>query len=182
MRKLEADVLIIGSGPGGAMTAAVLAEAGKHVMIIEEGDHVPVGATEPYSLDDMDKKWRNGGLTPAFGPVKVTYVEGACLARARLRESGSRWMKAAAGSSGGRKQASAYQLSVSGAGGRAAESTISVHDTPQVGAMPGRRSTVSETGAPSSVSRNSWVSDSPTRLPGTLITSRTPDITGGRSA
>ncbi len=79
MRKLEADVLIIGSGPGGAMTAAVLAEAGKHVMIIEEGDHVPVGATEPYSLEDMALKWRNGGLTPAFGPVKVTYVEGKCV-------------------------------------------------------------------------------------------------------
>ena len=74
MRKLEADVLIIGSGPGGAMTAAVLAEAGKHVMIIEEGDHVPVGATEPYSLEDMALKWRNGGLTPAFGPVQKSLI------------------------------------------------------------------------------------------------------------
>lgn len=77
--KLETKVLIIGSGPGGSMTACVLAEAGHEVLVLEEGNHVPVGATEPYSLDDMDKKWRNGGLTPAFGPVKVTYVEGACL-------------------------------------------------------------------------------------------------------
>ena len=61
------------------MTACVLAEAGQSVLLVEEGDHVPVGATEPYSLDDMNRKWRNGGLTPAFGPVKVTYVEGRCV-------------------------------------------------------------------------------------------------------
>lgn len=79
MSRLEADVLVIGSGPGGAMTASVLAAAGLDVLIVEEGDHVPVGATEPYSLDDMERKWRNGGLTPAFGPVKVTYVEGRCV-------------------------------------------------------------------------------------------------------
>jgi choline dehydrogenase-like flavoprotein len=79
LKRLDAKVLVIGSGPGGAMTACTLAEAGWDVLIVEEGEHVPVGATEPYSLDDMDKKWRNGGLTPSFGPVKVTYVEGKCV-------------------------------------------------------------------------------------------------------
>ncbi|MDP2314268.1 MAG: GMC family oxidoreductase [Pseudomonadota bacterium] len=79
MIRLDAKTLVIGSGPGGAMTACVLAEAGHEVLLVEEGDHVPVGATEPYSLDDMTRKWRNGGLTPSFGPVKVTYVEGRCL-------------------------------------------------------------------------------------------------------
>ncbi|MDP2307420.1 MAG: GMC family oxidoreductase [Pseudomonadota bacterium] len=77
--RLDAKVLVIGSGPGGAMTACTLAEAGHEVLLVEEGDHVPVGATEPYSLDDMERKWRNGGLTPSFGPVKVTYVEGKCV-------------------------------------------------------------------------------------------------------
>jgi flavin-dependent dehydrogenase len=71
-RRLDAKVLVIGSGPGGAMTAHVLAQGGHDVLVVEEGEHVPVGATEPYSLEDMDRKWRNGGLTPAFGPVKVT--------------------------------------------------------------------------------------------------------------
>lgn len=78
-RHLDAKVLVIGSGPGGAMTAHVLAQGGHDVLVVEEGEHVPVGATEPYSLEDMDRKWRNGGLTPAFGPVKVTYVEGKCV-------------------------------------------------------------------------------------------------------
>jgi choline dehydrogenase-like flavoprotein len=61
------------------MTACTLAEGGQDVLLVEEGDHVPVGAVEPYSLEDMDRKWRNCGLTPAFGPVKVTYAEGRCV-------------------------------------------------------------------------------------------------------
>lgn len=77
--RLDAGVLVVGSGPGGAMTACTLAEAGQDVLLLEEGDHVPVGAVEPYSIEDMDRKWRNCGLTPAFGPVKVTYAEGRCV-------------------------------------------------------------------------------------------------------
>src|SRR5690606_30385014 len=48
--------------------------------------------------------------------------------------------------------------------------------------MPGRRTTVSDTGCPLAVSRNSWVSDSPTRLPATDMISRIPVIDGGASA
>ena len=34
---LRADVVVVGSGAGGATTAAILAEAGFDVMIVEEG-------------------------------------------------------------------------------------------------------------------------------------------------
>ncbi len=79
MKRHDAKLLVIGSGPGGSMTAALAAEAGQDVLMVEEGPDLPVGSAEPYSLAEMDQKWRNGGLTPAFGPVKVTYVEGRCL-------------------------------------------------------------------------------------------------------
>lgn len=36
---LEADVCVIGSGAGGAVTAAVLAEAGRSVIVVEEGGY-----------------------------------------------------------------------------------------------------------------------------------------------
>ncbi|MEY2444807.1 MAG: hypothetical protein QOE00_1387, partial [Ilumatobacteraceae bacterium] len=39
-RQLDADVLVIGSGAGGATTAAVLAEEGFDVLIAEEGDWI----------------------------------------------------------------------------------------------------------------------------------------------
>lgn len=61
------------------MTACMWAEAGHDVLLVEEGEHRPVGSSEPYSLAEMDQKWRNGGLTPAFGPQKVTYVEAKCV-------------------------------------------------------------------------------------------------------
>lgn len=79
VKVLEARALVIGSGPGGSVTALHLAEAGWDVLLAEEGAHHALTETEPYSIEEMDQKWRNGGLTPAFGPNPVTYVEGRCV-------------------------------------------------------------------------------------------------------
>jgi len=75
----DCQVLVIGSGPGGATTAALLAEAGRDVLIVEEGGHFGYDSAPAYSMAEMDQKYRNGGLTPAFGKTKVTYVEGRCV-------------------------------------------------------------------------------------------------------
>ncbi|MGH9014361.1 MAG: FAD-binding protein, partial [Acidimicrobiia bacterium] len=47
---LETDVLVIGSGAGGAVTAATLARAGRDVTVVEEGPWVDPAAMEPFSL------------------------------------------------------------------------------------------------------------------------------------
>ena len=44
----ECAVLIIGSGAGGATTAAILAEAGHDVRLIEEGPWVDQGEVVPF--------------------------------------------------------------------------------------------------------------------------------------
>jgi choline dehydrogenase-like flavoprotein len=72
-------VAVIGSGPGGAVTASLLAEAGRNVVVIEEGPFLPLEACAPFSLDEMVTKYRNGGVTVAMGPTKVAYVEGRCV-------------------------------------------------------------------------------------------------------
>lgn len=36
-RQMAAEVVVIGSGPGGAVTAMLCAEAGKSVLLVEEG-------------------------------------------------------------------------------------------------------------------------------------------------
>lgn len=76
---LECENLVIGSGPGGSITAFHLAEAGRDVLLVEEGTNSDRQPTESYSLEEMNLKYRNGGLTPAFGKTKISYVEGKCL-------------------------------------------------------------------------------------------------------
>jgi len=73
------EVAVIGSGPGGAVTACTLAETGRDVLLIEEGPYLAPDACEPFSLSEMYRKYRNGGLTAAFGGGKVAYVEGRCV-------------------------------------------------------------------------------------------------------
>ena len=74
----DCDVLIIGSGAGGATTAALLAEAGVDVLIVEEGDWVDQGAVVPFSLEQMDRQYRSGGVTVALGRPSIAYTEGRC--------------------------------------------------------------------------------------------------------
>jgi choline dehydrogenase-like flavoprotein len=73
------DILAIGSGPGGAVTAATLAEHGRDVVMLEEGAHWPVGSCQPFSIDEMTQKYRCGGLNPALGKPAVAFVEGKCV-------------------------------------------------------------------------------------------------------
>jgi len=79
MEKHSAEVLVIGSGPGGASTAALLAEAGVDVLLVEEGSHHRIDSAPSYSLAEMNQKYRNGGLTTTFGKPNITYIEGRCV-------------------------------------------------------------------------------------------------------
>ncbi len=76
---LRAEVAVIGSGPGGAVTACHLAEAGRDVVLVEEGAGADQGPCPPFSREEMERRYRNGGLTVALGPTKVNYVEGRCV-------------------------------------------------------------------------------------------------------
>jgi choline dehydrogenase-like flavoprotein len=73
---LRCEIAVIGSGPGGSITACLLAEAGRDVLLIEEGANLPLEATRAFSLEEMERKYRNGGLTVALGKTNIAYVEG----------------------------------------------------------------------------------------------------------
>lgn len=66
--ELDCDVVVVGSGAGGAVVATELALAGQRVIVLEEGREVPAlehGAmTQSQSLRHV---WREGGMTTAFG-------------------------------------------------------------------------------------------------------------------
>lgn len=72
------EVLVIGSGAGGAPTGALLAEAGFDVIIVEEGAWTKQGDTVPFSLDQMERQYRSAGVTAALGRPSISYTEGRC--------------------------------------------------------------------------------------------------------
>ena len=76
---LACEVLIVGSGPGGSVTASRLARAGFDVLLVEEGPDTRASDVPPYSSAEMDLKYRNTGLTPCLGKARVTYAEARCL-------------------------------------------------------------------------------------------------------
>jgi choline dehydrogenase-like flavoprotein len=76
---LRCEVAVIGSGPGGSITACLLAEAGRDVFLLEEGSFQAPGSCVPFSLDEMIEKYRNSGQTVALGKSKIAYVEGRCV-------------------------------------------------------------------------------------------------------
>ena len=77
-QQLATEVLVVGSGAGGATTAALLAEAGIDVLIVEEGPWVDQDTVTPFSLEQMDQQYRSGGVTVALGLPSIAYTEGRC--------------------------------------------------------------------------------------------------------
>lgn len=75
----RSEVLIIGSGPGGSVTAWTLAGSGKDVILLEEGPHLNLNSCVPFSIEEMSQKYRAGGLTLALGAPKIPLVEGCCV-------------------------------------------------------------------------------------------------------
>ena len=74
-----ADVVIVGSGAGGATCARVLSEAGLDVAIIEEGPHVPAEALTPDLYGAFTTLWRDLGMQVARGRMLMPVLQGSCV-------------------------------------------------------------------------------------------------------
>ena len=77
--RIRCQVAIVGSGPGGSVAASLLAKAGRDVLLIEEGPYISQDACRLYSREEMEQKYRNGGVALALGRPKVTFMEARCV-------------------------------------------------------------------------------------------------------
>src|SRR5271156_3120374 len=80
---LKADVVVVGSGAGGAVVARELARAGRRVIVVEEGDWVrsaEYGRLTP--VQTMRRCWREAGLSAAVALGETPFIsilQGRCV-------------------------------------------------------------------------------------------------------
>jgi choline dehydrogenase-like flavoprotein len=89
--ELECDVVVVGSGAGGATVAAELAEAGMDVVVLEEGGY---HATETFGTDVVrayGTLYRSGGAQTIVGTPPITFLEGRCVGGSTVVNGGMCW-------------------------------------------------------------------------------------------
>jgi len=73
------EIVVIGSGPGGAMTAHTLASGGREVLMLDAGsDHEPIDKPQ-FSVYELLSKYWNRGLTFTIGTPQILYAMGSAV-------------------------------------------------------------------------------------------------------
>jgi len=90
-RSFDADVVIVGTGAGGAVIGAQLAEAGYDVLFVEEGSHHPTTSFNPYVTESVPRLYRDASATVIMGRPPIPYIEGRCVGGSTTINGGMTW-------------------------------------------------------------------------------------------
>ena len=88
---LVADAIVVGSGAGGAVAAAILAEGGLDVLVLEEG---ALHRTEDFSTDvlaSMRALYRDAGTSMILGTPGIIFAEGRCVGGSTVINGAMYW-------------------------------------------------------------------------------------------
>ena len=88
---LACDVVVVGSGAGGATAAAVLAEHDLEVLVVEEGGYFDTADYSASMVEMFARLTRNGGATVIMGRRPVVYFEGRCVGGTTTVNGGMCW-------------------------------------------------------------------------------------------
>lgn len=87
---LEADVVVVGSGAGGAFAARELARSGRSVLIAEEGERWTVSRVRASGpLERFASLYRDGGATVALGLPPIALPVGRAVGGTTVVNSGT---------------------------------------------------------------------------------------------
>lgn len=88
---LGADVVVVGSGAGGATAAARLRDAGHDVLVLEEGGLHPVASytTDPGTM--IRRLYRDAGTSMILGNPPIIFAEGRCVGGSTVINGGMAW-------------------------------------------------------------------------------------------
>jgi len=73
---VEADVVVVGSGPAGATVARALARQGVRVLVLEEGNEAKPSSFVASGVRAMASLYRDMGTSIAFGNASMPYLQG----------------------------------------------------------------------------------------------------------
>jgi choline dehydrogenase-like flavoprotein len=85
----DCDVLVVGSGAGGAVAAAILAEAGLDVIVLEAGPYLDRRTYPDEPLEALTALYREGGLTVAEGVPSIPVPVGRAVGGTTVINSGT---------------------------------------------------------------------------------------------
>lgn len=87
--EVECDVVVVGTGAGGAVVAKELAERGHAVVMLEEGAYFKRHDFSGRAFDMQHKMYRGAGLTGSIGNVPVLIPTGVAVGGSTTINSGT---------------------------------------------------------------------------------------------
>jgi choline dehydrogenase-like flavoprotein len=90
-RSFDADVVVVGTGAGGAVAGALLAEAGYSVLFVEEGAHHKTESFNPYVTESVPRLYRDASATVIMGAPPIPFIEGRCVGGSTTINGGMTW-------------------------------------------------------------------------------------------
>jgi len=86
---LEVDVVVVGSGAGGAPVACELAKRGRSVIVLEEGGYRPSSTYPPLAFEALTELYRDAGVVASVGRPVVMIPVGKLVGGSTVINSGT---------------------------------------------------------------------------------------------
>jgi choline dehydrogenase-like flavoprotein len=88
---LDCDVVVVGSGAGGAVIASELGEGGLDVIVLEEGSYHASEEFTAKATNMVRKLYRDGGGQVTIGTPSISFAEGRCVGGSTTINGGMCW-------------------------------------------------------------------------------------------